>query len=149
MSTFHGTCVSVGGRGVLLLGPAGAGKSDLAARLVEAGAFVVADDQVILETREGALWASCPPPLHGLIELRGFGIVPVPCVEAAPVVLAVSLRPGAVIEHLPEPAFLTVAGHKVRLMTLDPFTASASAKVRLAVAAVAEDSKSRVQPGLG
>ncbi len=102
--TIHATAVALGGQAVLLLGPSGAGKSDLALRLIDRGWRLVADDRVVLEAREGRLWASAPPVLAGLLEVRGVGIVPEPAVSA-PVALAVDiLGPDAPLpERLPEP----------------------------------------------
>ena len=49
----HGTCVELFGLGVLLRGPSGCGKSDLALRLIDDGARLVADDQVVLTEEAG------------------------------------------------------------------------------------------------
>ncbi|WP_040850329.1 HPr kinase/phosphorylase, partial [Nitrospirillum viridazoti] len=78
MIRVHATCVSVGGAGVLLRGASGSGKSDLALRLVDAGALLVADDQVALAADPTAtlLTATAPERLAGLIEVRGLGILP-------------------------------------------------------------------------
>ncbi|MBB3773219.1 serine kinase of HPr protein (carbohydrate metabolism regulator) [Angulomicrobium tetraedrale] len=79
--TVHASCVSVGGRGVLLRGASGAGKSHLAFALILAGGAgrvppvrLVADDRVRLETRAGGLVASAPHGLAGLLEVRGAGL---------------------------------------------------------------------------
>lgn len=61
----HGTCVCIGEVGVLLLGPSGSGKSDLALRLIDGGAHLVADDQVQIEAASGALLASPRPACRG------------------------------------------------------------------------------------
>ena len=63
----HGSCAARDGAAVLLLGPSGSGKSDLALRLLDRGFLLVADDQVLIE--DGV--ARAPPPLAGLLELRG------------------------------------------------------------------------------
>ena len=56
----HGACVDLSGAGVLLRGPSGSGKSDLALRLIDGGASLVADDRVDLEVRDGNLAAHAP-----------------------------------------------------------------------------------------
>ncbi|HET6183422.1 MAG TPA: hypothetical protein VFA03_07485 [Acetobacteraceae bacterium] len=93
----HGSCVARQGAGVVLLGPPGAGKSDLALRLLARGFDLVADDQVLV--RDGR--ARAPAPLAGLLEVRGLGIVRLPMARHARIVLAVML--GAA-DRLPEPA---------------------------------------------
>lgn len=131
----HATCVCLGRRGLLLRGPSGSGKSDLALRLIEAGAMLVADDQVALSVAEGRLWASVPGPIAGLMEVRGLGLVRQPYLRRAPVALVVDLVPAGEVERLPEPAQVEVAGVRLPRYTLDPFAASAAAKVRFMVQA--------------
>src|SRR5690349_5084103 len=67
----YGTCVAKDGAGVLLIGPPGSGKSDLALRLLYQGFQLIADDQVAIE--DGI--AKPPAALAGLLEVRGLGIV--------------------------------------------------------------------------
>ncbi|MHA1114324.1 MAG: HPr kinase/phosphorylase, partial [Alphaproteobacteria bacterium] len=88
MTLVHATCVSLWGAGILLRGPSGSGKSDLALRLIDGGAVLVADDQVSLELRDGGLFASPPAATAGKLEVRGVGIVTVPFDEEAPMRLA-------------------------------------------------------------
>jgi HPr Serine kinase C-terminal domain len=71
----HGTVVAIDGGGVLLRGPSGRGKSDLALRLIDAGARLVADDQVLLQRSGMQVLARAPAVLAGLLEIRGVGIV--------------------------------------------------------------------------
>ncbi|MEN9411252.1 MAG: hypothetical protein RL216_3226 [Pseudomonadota bacterium] len=89
--TLHATCVAVDGRGVLMTGPSGAGKSSLALALMAHGARLVADDRVTLSLREGALWATCPPAIRGMIEARGIGLLAAETVEGVEVTVAVDL----------------------------------------------------------
>ena len=49
----HGSAVAIDGNGVLLLGPAGSGKSDLALRLIDRGAKLICDDIILIENRYG------------------------------------------------------------------------------------------------
>src|SRR3546814_15303755 len=78
MLRVHATCIAIDGRGILLRGPSGSGKSDLALRLIDGGALLVADDQVILTEADGELTASAPATIAGRMEVRGIGIVDMP-----------------------------------------------------------------------
>jgi len=128
----HATCVALSETGVLLMGPSGSGKSDLALRLIEGGALLIADDRVDLCVEDGVLTARAPEPLFGLIEVRGLGIIDRPAGRRSPVGLVIELTPGET-ERLPEPLETTLAGIALPLFRLDPFEASAAQKVALAV----------------
>ena len=148
--TWHATCVSVEGRGVLLLGSSGAGKSDLALRLIH-GTFrvggrtiapeLVADDRVCVEVRsarigqdDGRLVARAPATLAGLIEVRGLGILEFPSETEAELCLAVELVKSGDPERLPDPAPVAIIlGRKLPLIHISPFEASAPLKVVLAL----------------
>jgi HPr kinase/phosphorylase len=132
MIQVHGTCVELAGLGVLLRGPSGSGKSDLALRLIDRGARLVADDRVDLRASAGALAASAPEPIAGRMEVRGIGILAVPTVAQARLGLVVDLVEGGTVERLPEAGSWMVLGISVPVVRLAPFEASAAAKVRLA-----------------
>ncbi|MDO5641444.1 MAG: serine kinase [Paracoccus sp. (in: a-proteobacteria)] len=76
--SIHASAVQMAGRGVLILGPSGSGKSSLAMRLIALGGRLIADDRVILMRRDTRLWARPPARLAGLIEARGIGLMRVP-----------------------------------------------------------------------
>ena len=123
-------------RAVLLRGPAGSGKSDLAVRLVQEGGRLIADDQTHLAKQRRALIASPPPPLAGMIEVRGVGILRLvrnQLLARAPVALLVDLVPSDRIERLPEPQTETLLGITVPRLDLVPFEASAVGKLYLAL----------------
>ena len=135
----HATAVAVDGRAALLVGPSGAGKSDLALRMLT-GAFqdqgravvagLVADDQVLLERVEQRLVVRAPQTIAGLIEVRGVGLVSFAPVEVADVRLVVDLA--ATGERMPDPnERRDVLGVPLPILRLDPFHASAPAKVVL------------------
>ncbi|CAK0771098.1 HPr kinase/phosphorylase [Azospirillaceae bacterium] len=135
MTTFHGTCVLTAGVGVLLRGQSGSGKSDLALRLIEQGAILVADDRVVLTAADGCLFAQGPERLAGLIEVRGVGIMKVPATQQAVVALIVDMvQPGA-IERMPEAEWEDLCGVRVARLRLTPFETSATAKLNIAAAA--------------
>ncbi|MEM9764397.1 MAG: serine kinase [Pseudomonadota bacterium] len=87
----HASAVAFGERGLLILGPAGAGKTRLALELVALGAELVADDRVIVEAGDGHLRMRPAPALAGLVEIRGAGILRHPHRAEAPLWLAVDL----------------------------------------------------------
>ena len=137
----HATTIQLAGYGVMLLGDSGAGKSDLALRLIAEGALLVADDQTKLDVVDGRLIASAPQTIAGRIEARGIGIVRAPQTEAADVRLAVQLT-RAPIERLPEPASWSppgvAAAPQIPLIELAPFEPSAPVKLRMALMSVAK-----------
>jgi HPr kinase/phosphorylase len=136
MIRVHGSSVALGGDGILLRGPSGSGKSDLALRLIDEGGRLVADDQTELRLAGDDVLMSAPATIAGRLEVRGIGILRVPDVAAAPLRLVVDLVPGAAVERLPEPATCDYLGRRVPLIQLAPFEASAPAKLRLALRAL-------------
>ena len=131
--TVHATTVALAGRAVLLRGAPGSGKSDLALRLVEEGAALVADDQTRLSRRGAELWAAAPAPLKDMIEVRGVGIVRINALAEAPVALLIDLVGEAEMERLPEPQRESLLGVLLPRLKLNAAAASAPAKVRLAL----------------
>ncbi len=142
----HGTVVALAGRGVLLRGPSGSGKSDLALRLIDRGALLVADDRVDLAVRRGRLIAAAPRILAGLIEARGVGIVAAPNRARAEIVLVVDLAARERVERMPEPNRCVVAGVPLPRVRLAPFEASAPVKIRYALAQIAQRRKRKRAP---
>ncbi len=113
--TLHATAVSVAGRALLILGPSGSGKSALALDLVGRGAGLIADDRTVVDLVDGALIASCPPAIAGLIEARGVGLLRVPAHPPAQVALAADLGQTET-ERLPAPHGMTILGLAVPLV---------------------------------
>lgn len=130
--TVHGACVAVGGRAVLIEGRSGEDKSDLALRLIDRGAALVADGQVICQRHDGGLVASAPAHLAGRIEVRGLGIVEMPSVERIPVDLLIVILD--VPPAFPEDARTRrIAGVDVPVLALAALEPSAPIKVELAL----------------
>lgn len=105
----HASCVALNGRGLLITGASGSGKSGLALALMSHGATLVADDRVIVRRRGGALLAEPPAPIRGLIEARGVGLLR--AAVAAPVRLfAVVAMDRTETERLPPGREATILG---------------------------------------
>jgi HPr kinase/phosphorylase len=133
MILVHGTTVTLEGAGVLLRGPSGSGKSDLALRLIDGGARLVADDQTELTRSADGLVARVPAAIAGRMEVRGVGILRVPTVPSALVRLVVDLVPPDRVERLPELQFCEYLQCSLPLLALAPFEASTPAKIRVAL----------------
>ncbi len=87
----HATTVALAGRGVLITGASGTGKSALGLTLMAHGCDLVADDRTELIREGDRLLARCPPAISGLIEARGVGLLRARPVSGAQVVLAVDM----------------------------------------------------------
>ena len=126
----HASTVALDGRAVLITGPSGSGKSDLALRLIDRGFALVSDDRTLVRKVGERLIASAPPTIARKLEVRGIGIVEFEAVAEMPVALVVEL--GSEIERLPEQTReRAILGVSVPLITVDAMTASAAAKVAL------------------
>ena len=110
---------------MLLIGPPGAGKSDLVLRLLGRGFELVADDRVDIADGQ----ASAPAALAGLLEVRGLGILRLPHVPLAHLALVADL--GQRAERLPHPT--THAGLNLPLVHIDPSAPSAPDRVIMAL----------------
>jgi serine kinase of HPr protein (carbohydrate metabolism regulator) len=132
----HGTCVAIDGEAVLLRGRPGSGKSDLALRLIDGGALLVADDQTELSRAADVILTQAPAAIAGRIEVRGVGILPCPSVASAPLRLVVDLVAGGEVERLPEAQSCRYFDVPLPLLRLAAFEASAPAKIRFALRAL-------------
>ena len=131
---FHATCVALRDHGVLLAGAAGIGKSDVALRLIDVGAELVADDQTEIHLAGKALIASAPATIAGLIEVRHVGLLHLPYRSSVAVALYVELVSAAEsLERLPEPQEFLLLDQPVRCLRLLAEAASTPAKIRAAL----------------
>ena len=130
--TLHASTVALNGRAVLIMGPSGSGKSDLALRLIDRGFTLVSDDQTIVKKEGNKLLASAPSNIRGKLEIRGVGIVDMEMTDNAPIALAVELTSD--ITRMPDDSReRPMLGIGIPLISVDAMTASAASKVALAL----------------
>ncbi|WP_246438588.1 HPr kinase/phosphorylase [Novosphingobium piscinae] len=113
------TCIALSGRGVLIEGPPGSGKSSLALALIDRGAELVGDDGVLLRAREGRLHAGPAPATAGLLEIRNLGILPRPHRTDCAIALVIALD-SAAPRFIAQAATRTLLGITVPLVHLYP-----------------------------
>jgi HPr kinase/phosphorylase len=146
----HATCVALGGQGVLIMGPPGSGKSDLALRLIDSlgrgigtkqlPAELVSDDQTLVIRKGDRLFGSAVHTIAGKLEIRGMGIIDVPHRASAALALAVRLAPVSGIERMPPVPGpqLELLGLALPELVVDASSPSASARIRVALGHVGE-----------
>jgi serine kinase of HPr protein (carbohydrate metabolism regulator) len=128
----HASCVASDGRAVLIAGPSGSGKSDLALRLLDRGFALVSDDRTIVRKESARLIATAPETIKGKLEIRGVGIVDMDTVDDMPVALVVELTSD--IQRMPDDSReRLILGTAIPLISVDAMTASAASKVALAL----------------
>lgn len=130
--TVHASCVSLGGRAVLISGRSGSGKSDLALRLIDRGASLVSDDYTLVVRSGERLLARAPETIAGRLEVRGIGIIELEPAVNMPVCLVADLDAAA--ERLPaEPEPRMLAGIVVPAVAISALEASAPVKLEMAL----------------
>jgi serine kinase of HPr protein (carbohydrate metabolism regulator) len=117
-------------KGVLIQGPSGVGKSDLALRALGLGFRLVSDDRTLLWASQGRLYGRCPPAIAGLIEARGLGVMPLGARGFAQIRLIVRCLPaGAPVERMPDEVRQDLLGVEVPTLDLRPLEASSPMKL--------------------
>ncbi|MXP47131.1 serine kinase [Altererythrobacter luteolus] len=125
------TAVSIEGRGMLIEGSPGAGKTSLALTLIDRGAMLIGDDGVTLDVQNGRLHASPPPNTEGLIEIRNVGIAALPVTDA-PVCLVLALTVDAP-RYVEQAEIIDIEGHAIPRLQFDPRLSPAATRVHWAM----------------
>jgi len=144
----HGTAIALDGRAALICGPSGSGKSDLALRcltqapnpLIKGEVRLVADDYTAVAVKDGAVYLSAPKTIRDKLEVRGVGIVNIPAIDEARLVLIAELVGADQIERLPDPIpQRNIAGVTVPVLQLAAFEASTPSKLLLALSRLSKE----------
>ncbi len=111
----HASCVAIEGRGLLIAGASGRGKSALALQMMALGAGLVSDDRVALHLAGDAILASAPPAIAGLIEARGLGLLQTQPAGPTPIFALLDLDRDEP-DRLPPPRQSDLLGRSVTLL---------------------------------
>ena len=120
-------------RGVLIEGPSGSGKSDLALRALDAGWSLVSDDRTLLWVCKDRLYGRAPDTLAGLIEARGVGVLPQAGRAYARIHMIARCVDAEAVDRLPNEETLSLLGVSLPLVRLAALEASAPAKLSRAL----------------
>lgn len=142
--TVHASAVAIGETGILIRGPSGGGKSNLAMGLIFAAggmrrfASLVGDDRIDLENCGGRLIARGHHMIRGMVEKRGLGILKVPHEAAVVTRLVVDIVAPQEAVRYPEPEHRHVALCGVQLPVLALLQGTASSDCAISVLAYLE-----------
>lgn len=136
--TMHSTAVAIQSpqgekAAVLLRGASGSGKSDLAFRLMGLGAELICDDQVMLERHDDVLLASSIAAIHGLLEIRGVGLVKYTVAPPTPVRLVIDLVLRDQVPRLPDWEKIDILGIEIPRLKLFAHSAATPLKIIKAI----------------
>jgi serine kinase of HPr protein (carbohydrate metabolism regulator) len=124
-----------GWRGILLMGPSGSGKSDLGLRALQAGFQLISDDYSLVFVSQNALFATAPATIAEKMEVRGAGIINMPrrLMGRIGVVAHLQTTP---VERMPQGEITAILGLTLPTVRINPFEASAVAKLTLALTTI-------------
>lgn len=126
------SCVAIGGRGVLIEGATGSGKSGLALSLIDRGARFLGDDGILLHDEGGRLIARPHPRILGLLEVRNLGLLNFPCLDEAPIALVIRLDENAP-RYIEEPESIEIEGITLPMVRIWPEGGPLAIKAELAL----------------
>ena len=139
MINIHGTLISVDGKGVLLKGESGSGKSDLALRFIKnEKAKLVADDRIDIDISDNRVIGKAPLILKGKLEVRNIGIIEdVETINQVDVFLCVELvKNRECLDRLPQDEFEIILNKKIPKIKLYAFDCSTICKILVKISSI-------------
>jgi HPr kinase/phosphorylase len=129
VDSLHGVLLQIYGRGVLITGESGVGKSEIALELVKKGHILIADDRVDVYRTHNHINGEAPEVLKNMLEIRGIGIIDVTrmfgvasTAEKAQIDYVIHLKKWRENEQFDrmgtDEEFLTVFGLKIPMITI-------------------------------
>lgn len=135
--TCHATAVGYGDRGCLIIGESGSGKSTLALDLIMGGGELLADDIVVLRPNDQGIEMCAQNAGFNAIEARFLGLINAPSRQTAPLSFCITLNETE-NKRLPDPQFVELFSHKIRLFRRPAHAAYSSAVLALLRYGIAE-----------
>lgn len=130
--SIHASAVAIDNMGIMIIGPSGSGKSDLALRLIDRGACLIADDQIdLMGPLDNPIISHCPHHINAL-EICGVGIIEMPCINNIPLKLAIAITHE--YERTPTPLpIINYGPYSMVTLKINPSEISAPIKIEQAV----------------
>ena len=115
----HASSVDINGKGIVILGKSGAGKSNLAIKLISMGAKLISDDQTHFKLIENKIIISKPETTPNFIEARGIGLIEAPFVVSAKLFCFVKIT-NLELKRLPNAKKKYCFGKKIKMIEFNP-----------------------------
>jgi len=115
----HASSVEIDGKGVVILGKSGSGKSNLAIKLISMGAKLISDDQTYCKLKDNKIIISKPKTTPNFIEARGIGLIKTPMVMSAKLFCFVNIT-NIELERLPYEEKKYCFGKKIKMIGFNP-----------------------------
>ncbi len=130
--SIHGTAVAIGDDAVLIMGASGSGKSDLALRLIDRGAKLIADDYIAIKGDGNSPILVQTEHHIDAIEIRGLGIIEMKCVNNIALKLIIQLSDN--YERMPAPLpLISIGPYNIPSLKIAALEASTPIKIEQAL----------------